>query len=177
MGVMDPLRREHGELLPHIEQLRAAGELVGHASLPDLVRAVDEALAFLRDQLIPHAAAEDAALYPVVERVMQAPGATATMRRDHEEVMRLVGQLGSVRDEFAYGDPTPDDVRDLQRLLYGLFAVVELHFAKEEEIYLPQLEESLTPGDAADLFHAMEQATATAEAAEVERSHTLAGRG
>ena len=158
MGVMDPLRREHGALLPHIEQIRAAGELVGHASFPELLAAVDVALAFLRDHLVPHAAAEDEALYPVVERVMGASGATATMRRDHDEVVRLVGDLGAVRDRFAYGDPTPTDLRDLQRLLYGLFAVVELHFAKEEEIYLPQLEAALTSAEAQALFVDMEHA-------------------
>jgi hypothetical protein len=31
--------------------------------------------------------------------------------------------------------PTPDDVMDLRRVLYGLYAILRLHFAQEEEAY------------------------------------------
>ena len=40
-----------------------------------MLAALDAALAFLRESLIPHAQAEDAVLYPMVEQVMHAPGA------------------------------------------------------------------------------------------------------
>jgi len=30
-------------------------------------------------------------------------------------------------------------------VLYGLYAIVKLHFAKEEEVYLPILDQRLTP--------------------------------
>lgn len=43
-------------------------------------------------------------------------------------------------------------------MLYGLYAVIRLHFAKEEEIYLPLLDANLTPDDAADMFTTMQQA-------------------
>ena len=48
---------------------------------------------FSAHHLIPHAQAEDQALYPVVARVMGVPEATATMRRDHVEVGRLTEEL------------------------------------------------------------------------------------
>ena len=96
MGVADPLRDEHAELLPHLESLLAAAIVV--EGIDDEVPAVlDTVLAFLRDSLIPHARAEDAALYPVVEQVMNAPGATATMSRDHLEVVRLTANFKCVR--------------------------------------------------------------------------------
>jgi hemerythrin-like domain-containing protein len=81
MTVTEPLRAEHAELLPRLESLRdAALALEDHDNEP--LPTVDTALAFLCDSLIPHAQAEDAVLYPVVEQVMKAPGATATMSRD-----------------------------------------------------------------------------------------------
>ncbi|MGZ9262923.1 MAG: hypothetical protein ACXW6V_25945, partial [Candidatus Binatia bacterium] len=42
---------------------------------------------------------------------------------------------------------------ELRRVLYGLYSVVKLHFAKEEEIYLPILANHLSEGDAHELFH------------------------
>ncbi len=159
---MQPLRDEHEELRPHIERLRQAAEAVGTAPTAALQSLVDEVHGFLVHQLIPHAQAEDAALYPVVARLMGAPEATATMRRDHVEVGRMVEELGALRDQLT--DLTDDQakVEALRRVLYGLYAVVRLHFAKEEEIYLPLLEARLSSDEANAMFEAMEQAAAQA---------------
>src|SRR5689334_9606321 len=85
----DPLRHEHAELLPRIEDLRATADAADVLDRGALVAELDAALGFLRGHLVPHARAEDAALYPAVERALGAPGATATMSRDHVEVVRL----------------------------------------------------------------------------------------
>ena len=88
-SIMQPLREEHQELLPQIERLRAVADVIGDASVETLQRAVDEVYSFLTLHLIPHAHAEDAALYPIVGKVMGAAQVTATMSRDHVEVGRL----------------------------------------------------------------------------------------
>jgi len=46
----------------------------------------------------------------------------------------------------------------LRRVLYGLSAVVTVHFAKEEEVYLPILDARLIADEAHQLFEAMERA-------------------
>ena len=156
MSVTQPLRNEHRELLPRVESLRVAAEAA--ESDGDGLRALlDEALAFLEGQLIPHAQAEDAELYPKVEQVMQAPGATRTMQRDHVEVLVLTQELTRLRDSLTDA-PTGDQRRALQRTLYGLYAVVRLHFAKEEEVYLPVLDAGLSPEEATEMFRAMHEA-------------------
>jgi hypothetical protein len=43
-------------------------------------------------------------------------------------------------------------------VLYGLHALIGEHFAEEEEVYLPLLEERLTPEEARALFRDMEAA-------------------
>jgi hypothetical protein len=50
-------------------------------------------------------------------------------------------------------------------VLYGLHALVTVHFAKEEETYLPILDEHLDAATAAELFRSMHAA------AEHERAH------
>jgi hypothetical protein len=116
MGIADPLRTEHA-LLPQLEALPAAA-IATEGREDEVLAALDAALAFLRESLIPHARAEDAALYPRLEQVMHAPGATATMSRDHLEVVRLTAALQRVRDSLQ-GAPDPDRRRELQRILYG----------------------------------------------------------
>jgi iron-sulfur cluster repair protein YtfE (RIC family) len=155
MTVTQPLRDEHRQLLPRIEALRHAAEMVDAA--PDrLAAALDDVLDFLRGDLIPHARAEDAALYPVVEQVMHAPGATATMRRDHVEVVALTDELRGLRDGLT-GAPSAAQRRTLRQVLYGLYGIVRLHFAKEEEVYLPVLDAGLAPDEASAMFHAMHE--------------------
>jgi hemerythrin-like domain-containing protein len=157
--ITQPLRDEHRELMPELEILSEAGSGVESADARDLlVRAV----AFLQGHLIPHAQAEEAALYPVVGRLMGAAAATATMTRDHVEVGRLTDQLASLRDRWEGG---PSERQEARRLLFGLYALLHVHFAKEEEIYLPLLDERLGAEEGQAMFAAMEDAAAVAKAA------------
>ena len=165
-----PLREEHRELLPRIQQLRVAADRVGEAPIEETQRAIDEAYGFLVSHLIPHAQAEDSVLYPMVEQVMQAPGATATMRRDHDEVIELTRQLQLLRDDLD-GPPTSEQRRSVQRVLYGLYAVIRLHFAKEEELYLPLLDAGLRSAEATEMFRAMHESAHPSGSADHEPTH------
>lgn len=159
-----PLRDEHKELYPHIESLRLAGDAIGE-TLPSIAhQRIDEAYAFLAHHLLPHAQAEEKALYPVVQKVMGTPVGTATMSRDHKEVERLTAQLASLRDQVQGPTISVEQAHDLRRLLYGLYTLVKVHFAKEEEVYLPLLDSHLKPEEAKEMFSAMEHAAHEAKA-------------
>jgi iron-sulfur cluster repair protein YtfE (RIC family) len=161
-AVTEPLREEHRHLLPHIDSLRALADSVGASDLDSIRAGVDQTHQFLTHHLIPHAEAEEKALYPVVARILGAPKATATMSRDHVEVGRLTDELATLRPGISGAAIAQAQERDLRRVLYGLYALVSVHFAKEEEIYLPLLDASLSPGEAAEMFEAMEQADGAA---------------
>ncbi|HEV8423785.1 MAG TPA: heavy metal translocating P-type ATPase, partial [Actinomycetes bacterium] len=72
---------------------------------------------------------------------------TAPMHRAHAEITRLTRLLGGLLDELGPAGPEPEDLADLRRILYGLHAILRLHFAQEEEAYLSLLTE---PGRASD---------------------------
>lgn len=157
MRATDPLRREHSELLPKVEWLRVTADQADMLQPDALAAEVERDLRFLREELVPHAHAEEAVLYPAVERSLGSSSATATMTGDHMEVLRLVAELEGLHEALLVGVDR-GRVRDLQRVLYGLYAVLRLHFAKEEGIYLPILDESLSSADAVQLFAEMELA-------------------
>ncbi|HET9443029.1 MAG TPA: hemerythrin domain-containing protein [Acidimicrobiales bacterium] len=162
MSIMDPLREEHAGLLPHIDGLRTAADEVGAVPLEELKGLVADSFRFLVHHLIPHATAEDKVLYPVVERVMGAPGATATMSRDHVEVDRLTHDLSDLQARLDEPAGLSGYLAcDLRRVLYGLYALVSVHFAKEEELYVPLLESRLTAEEAGELFRRMEEVAGT----------------
>ncbi|MDD2694290.1 MAG: hemerythrin domain-containing protein, partial [Anaerolineales bacterium] len=90
--------------------------------------------------------------------------ATATMSRDHVEVGRLVQELDLLAGQISPGSITPAQARNLRRVLYGLYTLVGVHFAKEEEVYLPLLDERLSPEEGKAMFAAMEAAAGEAKA-------------
>jgi iron-sulfur cluster repair protein YtfE (RIC family) len=150
-------------LLPHIDALLAAADSVGVDS-PEVVRTkARAALDCLSGHLIPHAMAEDAALYPVVQKAMGAPRATATMSRDHVEVGKLTAELATAMASMKSDPLAAETARELRRTLHGLHALVRVHFAKEEEIYLPLLDATLSPAEAKAMFEAMGAAAARAK--------------
>jgi len=160
-----PLRDEHKELYPHIESLKNAGLSV-HGTLNQAsLDLIDEAYAFLTTHLLPHAHAEEAALYPVVQKVMGSPYGTATMSRDHVEVDRLTQELGALRENLTATEIGAKKANELKLVLYGLYTLVKVHFAKEEEVYLPLLDANLTAEEAREMFEAMEAAAGEAKAA------------
>lgn len=153
-----PLRDEHKELIPHIEQILDVANSIPDAPLEQIRDGVQEVYEFLAYHLIPHAQAEDAALYPAVQKVLGSPDATRTMSRDHVEVGRYIEELAALRENLL-----PQNFKSLQRVLYGLYALVKVHFAKEEEVYLPILEERLSADEARKMFEAMENAASQAK--------------
>lgn len=59
----------------------------------------------------------------------------ASMARAHIEIAHLSRVYGSLLDDLPAGGPDPEDLMDLRRVLYGLHAILRLHFAQEEEAY------------------------------------------
>ena len=162
--ITQPLRDEHKELMPHVETLLLAGDSI-HEVLTDSDHVlIDKAYTFLTHHLIPHAHAEEKALYPVVRKVMGSEEGTATMSRDHIEVERLTNELELLRSQTIQTKITTQQVNALRRVLYGLYVLVKVHFAKEEEIYLPLLDAHLKPEQAKTMFSAMEAAAQEAKA-------------
>jgi iron-sulfur cluster repair protein YtfE (RIC family) len=150
------LRDEHAHLAPHIDALRVAADAIGRAEAAELRALVDASYDFLAHHLIPHADAEERGLYPAVQQAVGAAQVTATMARDHVEVHRLTDELASYRQQLASASTIDDALANgLRSVLYGLHHLVRVHFAKEEEVYLPILDERLTAEQAAAMFATM----------------------
>jgi iron-sulfur cluster repair protein YtfE (RIC family) len=163
--VTEPLREEHKELLPHIAAMETAGDAIGTAPREAQVEQVHASYEFLTKQLIPHAIAEDKVLYVEVNRLIGSNGstdATDTMVRDHTEVGTLTERLGTLGGRLEKGKLSTAEEQDLRQVLYTLNGVVGLHFAKEEEVYLPLLDRELTAEQAQQMFEEMEKVTASA---------------
>jgi len=86
--------------------------------------------------LLPHERAEETQLYPALAGPLGSSEATATMSRTHAEIQRLSDRIGlQMALARTNGEIQHDQVDDLLACLYGLYALLRLHFVQEEENY------------------------------------------
>jgi hypothetical protein len=91
---------------------------------------------FLDDTLVPHEELEDREVFPLHTQALGNDDVTAALHRTHTEIFHLVRMLGRMVDELGPPGPASEDLPDLRRVLYGLDAILRLHMAQEEELYL-----------------------------------------
>jgi heavy metal translocating P-type ATPase len=126
---------EHDELRGALASLRESADRMAHLRSPEALDGVRSAYRFLRDDLLPHERAEDERLYPQLAIPLGSREATATMSRTHAEIERLSDRIGTHLRLADDQGLRPEHVDDLLATMYGLFAVLRLHFAQEEESY------------------------------------------
>ena len=150
----EPLRAEHRDLFPHVTELRTVADAISRWDR-DTADRIAKGVVFLGDHLVPHAQAEEAVLYPTIERLQGAPGATATMVADHAEIVARIDALVTLSRSLSSRSPCESEANDLRAQLYGLEAILELHFGKEEGVLLPILDAHLSAVEAGALFGQM----------------------
>ena len=128
MRPTEPFRREHEELLSHIEHIGQAARELPRLGTAEREAVVGRIVGFLRGTLVPHAKAEEEVLYPEWAKLVGFDGAAVPMVHDHESIVARIERLERADVE---------DIDTLQELLYGLYALIGVHFRKEEDIQLP----------------------------------------
>jgi heavy metal translocating P-type ATPase len=133
--VGERFRAEHREFAPEIQRIRTTADRLEEMTPEETRRELEAVRQFILVRLPQHEEEEESIVYPVVAEAMGGEDPLSSMARAHLEIShlgRIYEQL--LRDLPAEG-PSPDDLMDLRRLLYGLYAILRLHFAQEEEAY------------------------------------------
>ncbi len=137
---------EHDELRDAVDVLRDAADRLAAAADRSALEAIGRAHTVLVERIIPHERAEETQLYPALAHPLGTSEATAPMSRTHAEIQRLSDRIGAhlalAQGSGAIG---PDQVDDLLACLYGLHALLRLHFLQEEESYFTLAEDEPAP--------------------------------
>jgi ribosomal 50S subunit-associated protein YjgA (DUF615 family) len=96
-------------------------------------------VATLRGRVEPHTRLDERLLYPAVAERLGERLIGASMNYDHLAIRQWISEIG---------DADAADADRLQRLLYGLDALIRVHMWKEERLFLATLESSDWPPSA-----------------------------
>jgi len=133
--VAERFRAEHREFAPELLRVRTVADRLGELPPDEVLRELEAVRHFVVERLPQHEEEEEAAVYPVVAKLMGGEDPMSSMARAHIEISHLARVFRQLLDDLPREGPTPDDLVDLRRVLYGLYAILRLHFAQEEEAY------------------------------------------
>ncbi len=125
----------HARILASLDAFPAlADALIGDnpdSARDDLIVARD----FLNGTLLPHIQAAEQAVYPQLERMFQNRHSMAPMRREHEEIRRLVATFAEQATRLQGTRVSLGHALAIRRVMFQLYALLKVHLA-EEEAYL-----------------------------------------
>ena len=130
------LQAEHRELAPAIAELRALADALGSLPPQEAKQRLDGVRTFLVERLVPHEEHEDRLVFPMLAQAAHSDDMTSALHRTHTEIFHLIRLADRLVAEIPEEGPAPEDLNDLRRVLYGLDAILRLHMAQEEELYM-----------------------------------------
>jgi heavy metal translocating P-type ATPase len=122
---------EHAGLRDLAEALRGAGEsLDGSSAQLDNLRALEIRL---RDELLPHQAAEESALYPEAAARLGGQDPLGVLLRMHTEIEALAARFSALLPLAEAPGGFAEVAPAIRRTLFALEALLALHLTAEEE--------------------------------------------
>ncbi|KWK70473.1 cation transporter [Burkholderia ubonensis] len=132
---VDRLDAEHVQLSPVLQQIRDLADRLPDLSGAALRTSLADMNATLARSLVPHERSDDVDIYPRLVPLLGGEDPLAAMSGAHREIFRMIRLLEQMTVDLPADGPDPACLREVQRLLYGLEAIVRLHCAQEEELF------------------------------------------
>ncbi|WP_260436049.1 heavy metal translocating P-type ATPase [Burkholderia sp. Bp9143] len=132
---VEQLKREHTALSPLLDQIRDLADRMPQLPAATLTGELARLIDSLDERLLPHERADDRDVYTRLAPLLGGEDPLAAMSGAHREIFRMVRSLRQMAADSPRDGPDAMQVQAMQRLLYGLEAIVRLHCAQEEELF------------------------------------------
>lgn len=129
-------RSQHTSLRASIEEIRSVADSLGSMEPSETFHNVGAIYEMLIRDVQPHEEAEEAILYPLLARLVGGREPLGAMSHAHREINHQIRRLGQVMGELRADHIDDTEIAELRGLLYGLYFIVKLHTAQEDENYL-----------------------------------------
>jgi heavy metal translocating P-type ATPase len=131
----EELRREHRAVEDNLDRLREIADALDDATGAAALALITEATEIVQQTVVQHEREDETALYPKLSAQLADASGLAAMSRAHREIQHLARLLSRLSSGLSPKDADRYLIRDAQRVIESLEALVRLHNAQEEDIY------------------------------------------
>ncbi|EJW12107.1 Lead, cadmium, zinc and mercury transporting ATPase [Rhodovulum sp. PH10] len=129
------LREEHAVLERSLDRLRAIADALDDADPAHAVALIADASRIVEEHVVEHERDDETSVYPTLTRHLADAHGLSAMSRAHREIQHLARLLARLAAGLEAQHVDRYLVRDAQRVIESVEALVRLHNAQEEDIY------------------------------------------
>ncbi|MBB5751512.1 heavy metal translocating P-type ATPase [Prosthecomicrobium pneumaticum] len=129
------LHEDHERLGTALDRLRTIADALDDAAPADAAMLIAEAERLVAERIVAHEEEDERVVYPRLAAFLGDGHGLGAMSRAHREILHEARQLGRIAASLATDTADRYLVRDAQRVIESLEALVRIHIAQEEDIY------------------------------------------
>jgi heavy metal translocating P-type ATPase len=129
------LREDHERLEVELDRLREIADALDDAERAAAVALIAEASRIVAEEIVAHEREDESAVYPRLAKYLADRHGIGAMSRAHREIIHQAGLLARIADGLISADADRYLIRDAQRVIESIEALVRIHNAQEEDIY------------------------------------------
>ena len=129
------MHRDHVALVASLDRLRSIADALDDTAPEDAAALIVEANSIVQSEVVEHERNDEGSVYPRLARVLTDAHGLSAMSRAHREILHLARLLARVVEDLPTEKIDRYLVRDAQRVIEGIEALVRIHTAQEEDIY------------------------------------------
>ena len=129
------LRQDHERMESGLDRLREIADALDDAEGSAAVKLISEANKIVARQIVKHEREDETKAYPELAKFLADNHGLGAMSRAHREIIHLARLLGQLEAGLSPEDADRYLIRDAQRVIESIEALVRIHNAQEEDIY------------------------------------------
>jgi heavy metal translocating P-type ATPase len=129
------LRADHERVEAALDQLREIADALDHSEADEAAKLIRKANQVVEREIVEHERTDESAVYPEVAKFLADGHGLGAMSRAHREIIHFARLLRRLVDGLSEGEIDRYLIRDAQRIIESIEALVRIHNAQEEDIY------------------------------------------
>jgi heavy metal translocating P-type ATPase len=129
------MHHDHVALIAGLDRLQAIADALDDAAPDGAMGLIMEANKITQEQVVEHERDDEGNVYPRLAKVLTDGHGLSAMSRAHREILHLARLLGRIVEDLPSEKIDRYLIRDAQRVIEAIEAVVRIHTAQEEDIY------------------------------------------
>ena len=129
------LRKDHERMESILDRLREIADALDQAEGASAINFISEANHIVTQQIVKHERDDESAVYPRVAKYLADHHGLGAMSRAHREIIHMARLLQRLADGLLPENIDRYLIRDAQRIIESIDALVRIHNAQEEDNY------------------------------------------